>query len=148
MSKEELVQEITELYHQIHRAVRQDLAEDWMELDITIPQLKTLGFIHNQGTTNTKQIAEELGVTKSNMTGIIDRLVKRKLVSRRENPADRRMHELRLTKEGENTITGLRERFASSTYKAMSLMREEDLATLAEGLSILVKAAEASRKKA
>ena len=80
------------------------------------------------------------------MTGIIDRLVKQKLVSRRENPADRRMHELRITEKGENTLTGLREKSIKSLSDILDHMSEEDLATLARGLSLLMKAAEANRE--
>ena len=92
-----------------------------------------------------KKIADPLGVSLSNMTGRIDRLVKQELVSRRENPADRRMHELQVTEKGENTLTGLKEKSIKSLSEVLDHMSEEDLATLARGFSLLLKAAEANR---
>ena len=79
----------------------------WIDLDLTLPQLKTLLFIAEHGPTNTKMIAGRFGVTSSNVTRTIDVLVKQKLVTRRENPADRRILELRLTEKGEKTIDTL-----------------------------------------
>jgi DNA-binding MarR family transcriptional regulator len=143
-SKAELVHEVVELDREVRRALHQHAADAWMDLDLTVPQLKTLFFIDRQGTTNTKKIAEEFGVTSSNMTGIIDRLVKQKLVSRQENPADRRMHELRVTEQGRNMLTGLREKSIKTMSGVLYHMSEEDLATLARGLSLLLKAAEAN----
>jgi DNA-binding MarR family transcriptional regulator len=144
-AKAELVHEVVELDREVCRALHQYVPDAWMDLDLTVPQFKTLYFIACQGTTNTKKIANELGVTSSNMTGIIDRLVKQELVSRQENPADRRMHELRVTEKGENTLAGLREKNIKALSEVLDHMSEEDLATLARGLSLLLKAAEGNR---
>jgi hypothetical protein len=56
-SKDELVHEVVELDRQVHSALRQYVTDAWMNLNLTIPQLKTLVIIARQGATNTKKIA-------------------------------------------------------------------------------------------
>jgi DNA-binding MarR family transcriptional regulator len=143
MEKTELVKQVINLQRQVRRALREYVPDAWMELDITIAQLKTLFFVASEGSTNTKRLAEELGVTPSNVTGIVDRLVRHGLLSRQENPEDRRMLELQVTDKGEAILNGLRERTVSSMSKVLARMSPEDLSFLARGLSSLVKAAKA-----
>jgi len=68
----------------------------WMELSLSVAQLKSLFFISKEGSTNFKKLAQALRVTPSNVTGIVDHLVEEGLVSRQENPEDRRMLMLQL----------------------------------------------------
>jgi len=145
MPKAETVRDVIDLIRQVRRALSADEAIAWTNLDLTLPQLKTLFFISCQGTTNTKTVAESFGVTSSNMTGIIDRLVKQGLVNRQENPANRRMYELRVTKRGEDKIAELRQTGTRFLSEVLTQMSEEDLAVFARGLSLLKKAAEANR---
>ena len=140
--KAELVKQIIELQRQVRRVLRRRKPEAWMNLNLTIAQLKSLFLIAREGSMNTKSLAEGLGVTSSNVTGIIDRLVKQGLVSRQENPEDRRMLRLRVTDKGEDILTSLREETISSMSEVLARMSIEELSSLARGLSSLVKAAE------
>ncbi len=140
-----LVKEIIELQRQVRRALRGYVPDAWMNLNLTIPQLKSLFLIAREGSMNTKSLAKELRVTPSNITGIIDRLVRQGLVSRQENPEDRRMLELRITDKGETLLTSLREETISSMYEVLSRMNTEELSSLARGLASLAKAAEGHR---
>ncbi len=145
MDKAGLVREIIELQRQVRRALREYVPDAWMNLNLTIAQLKSLFLIVREGSTNTKTLAKELGVTPSNVTGIVDRLVKQGLVSRQENPEDRRMLRLRVTDKGEAILTSLREETISSMSEVLARMSIEELSSLARGLSSLVKAAELHR---
>src|SRR5690242_19203349 len=63
----------------------------WLRVDLTMPQLKTLIYVtRNEGATS-GQIASSLGVGLSTITGIVDRLAEQQLVTRREDPRDRRV---------------------------------------------------------
>jgi DNA-binding MarR family transcriptional regulator len=144
--KAELVEEIIQLQRQVNRALRQGESDVWMELSLTIAQLKSLFFISNEGSTNFTKLAQALRVTPSNVTGIIDRLVGQGLVSRRENPENRRMLVLQSTDRGEALLASLRERKIGQLSEMLSRLSEEQLSTLAQGLRFLVEAAEASQR--
>jgi DNA-binding MarR family transcriptional regulator len=147
LDKSELIKEIIELQRQINRDMREHTLEAWMGLNLTIPQVKSLFFIANEGTTNFTRLATALHVTPANVTGIIERLVEHELVSRQENPEDRRSLTLRVTEKGENTIANLRERRASYTTGILSNLNVEKLNTILEGFRLFVEAARAYKQE-
>jgi len=140
--KASLIEEIIQLQRQVSRALRQGELDVWMELSLTIAQLKSLFFISNEGSTNFTRLAQALCVTPSNVTGIVDRLVEQGLVSRRENPENRRMLVLQPTERGEALIASLRERKIGQLSELLSCLNEEQLSTLAQGLRFLAEATE------
>ncbi|MDD5289500.1 MAG: MarR family transcriptional regulator [Dehalococcoidales bacterium] len=147
MEREVLVKQIIELQRKIDRARRQYELDIWMNLPITIAQLKSLFFISNRGSTNLMHLAAALGVTPTNTTGIIDRLLKQGLVSRTENPQDRRMLVLRVTKKGEELLTKLREKRRSYWKDVLDSMNIDELTTLFQCLTSLSAANEVYEEK-
>jgi MarR family transcriptional regulator, organic hydroperoxide resistance regulator len=81
-------------------------------------------------------------VTPSNVTGIIDRLVEQGLVSRMENPEDRRMLILQLTHKGENLIGKLRGRRVAQISSILESVSEDELETIARGYALMHHAIE------
>jgi DNA-binding MarR family transcriptional regulator len=139
--KTELIKQIIELQREARRALRQYVPDAWVDLNLTIAQLKSLFLIAHHGNMNLKRLAEELGVTSSNVTGIVDRLVRQGLVTRQEDPNDRRMLQLQVTDKGEAILASLREQTVSSMSEVLARMSVKDLSSLARGLSSLIKAA-------
>ncbi|MBI4285553.1 MAG: MarR family transcriptional regulator [Chloroflexi bacterium] len=142
MDKAELIREILGFQHRLSRALKQHIPDVWMDLNLTIPQLKSLLFIAGQGVTNFSKLAAALRVTPSNVTGIVDRLVEQGLVTRQENPEDRRMQVLRVTEKGEAMVTNLRERAMGHLAEVLGRLTVEELASVSAGLKLLVRAAE------
>jgi DNA-binding MarR family transcriptional regulator len=147
MEKVELINEIIELQRKVDRARRQYELDVWMSLPLTIAQLKSLFFISNQGSTNSGKLAVALGVTPTNTTGIVDRLVKQGLVSRTGNTQDRRVLLLRATDKGEELVANLRQRRRGHMSEVLARMSVDELAALAQGFASLVKAAEAHEEE-
>ncbi|MGD0353884.1 MAG: MarR family transcriptional regulator [Dehalococcoidia bacterium] len=148
MEKEELIGEIIALQRKVDRVRRQYQLDIWMSLPLTIAQLKCLFFISNHGSTNSSKLAEALRVTPTNITGIVDRLVKQGLVSRSVDAQDRRMLVLKATIKGEGLVANLRERKRSRFSKALAYISTDDLAILHQGLTSLAKAVEARKEEA
>ena len=86
-------------------------------------------------------------MTPSNVTGIIDRLDEQQLVSRKENPEDRRMSMLQLTAKGTKLISGLREMRDTQMLKVLKNLPEDELATIMKGYSAMAKAVGAFSEK-
>jgi DNA-binding MarR family transcriptional regulator len=142
MERQELIAEIIKLQRKVDRAWRQYELNVWMDLPLTMAQLKSLFFISNQGSTHSGKLAAALGVTPTNVTGIIDRLVKQGLVSRTEDKQDRRVVLLQATGKGEELVARLRERRRSYLAEVLARLSVDDLTVLARGLNSLAKAAE------
>jgi DNA-binding MarR family transcriptional regulator len=143
MGKAGLIEEVVDLHRRVNRALRQSNQDAWMQVSMTVPQVKSLFFITNSGQTNFKNLAAALKVTPSNLTGVIDRLVEQGLVSRTENPEDRRMMLLKATEKGESLVSDLRERRINSLSQALSGLDPQELNLIKQGLELLVKAMEA-----
>src|SRR5260370_25354330 len=73
----------------------------WMETDITLPQLRTLLILAEEGPLVIGQIAQRLGVGLSTGGHLVDRLVQASLAERAEDTGDRRPTPARLTPAGE-----------------------------------------------
>jgi DNA-binding MarR family transcriptional regulator len=79
----------------------------WLRVDLTMPQLKTLIYVSkNEGATS-GQIAATLGVGLSTITGIVDRLAEQRLVTRHEDPRDRRITRILPTASGTELVDEL-----------------------------------------
>lgn len=140
--KTDLIREVAELHRRVNRSIRQHTSEAWMDLNLTTAQLKSLFFIANQASTNSRRLASALGVTPSNVTGIVDRLVEQGLVIRQENPDDRRVLLLQATEKGESILTDLRERRTTHLAEALARLGEGELSTVQQGLLTLLRATE------
>jgi len=147
MEKGKLIEEIHMLLEQVIPAMGQYQAQVWIDLDITIDQLKSLFFIDSQGSTNFRDLAAALGVTPPNITGIVDRLVAKGLVSREENPKDRRMMLLKTTDKGNTLLTRLRETRISQSSELLNQLSLEELKALTRGFRAIVRVLIDSREE-
>lgn len=141
MNKSELVQEIVELERQIGRIIGQHAHILWIDSGLTPTQLRSLFLIVNKGSTNFRKLAEALGVTPANVTGIVDRLVGQGLVSRTQNPEDRREMTLQATDKGQALVSNLKEVGVKHMTQVLSGLSVEELSALGKGLSAFVRAA-------
>ena len=97
--------------------------------------------------TNFKRLADALEVTPPSVTGIVDHLVEHGMVSRQENPENRRMQTLRVTDKGKALILKLREGRVSHIAGILAHLTSEELSTLSQGLKALNRAASAQHSR-
>lgn len=83
--------------HQIHYALWQ---EECRAENLTPVQYGLLSALAIRGELDQTSLAEELGVDRTNVAEVLSRLEARKLVRRKENPADRRARLASLTVRG------------------------------------------------
>jgi DNA-binding MarR family transcriptional regulator len=96
-----IIEEIIEEHRSILRAIGASAPSVWMELDLSMAQLKTLMTLYNGGAAPIGQIAECLGIGQPTASHLVDRLVQTQLVVRTEDPLDRRRTLAQLSPEGE-----------------------------------------------
>jgi len=75
-----------------------------IEDQVTLPQFRVLVMIASRGPLNLRSVADGLGVHPSNTTRTCDRLVAAGLLTRRDDPADRRNLVLELTGAGHQLV--------------------------------------------
>ncbi|MEM8683936.1 MAG: MarR family transcriptional regulator [Pseudomonadota bacterium] len=79
------------------------------EFDLTIPQYDVLSAIDKLGDqAQPKQIADEMLVTRGNVTGLLTRLQERRLIRTRQSQSDGRSFLCELTRRGETVLEDAR----------------------------------------
>jgi DNA-binding MarR family transcriptional regulator len=142
MEKPELIKQVIQLQQAVGKALREYSPVSLMSLNLTMVQFKTLFLVASQDGITSRALAATSKVTPANITGIIDRLAEQGLVSRQENPEDRRKLTLRATEKGQSILANLRETKMSQLSTVLHQMSSEDLSALAQGLSALLAAIE------
>ena len=141
------IEEMIELQRRVDRDRRQYELDAWMHLNLSIGQLKSLFFISNRGATSLSKLAVALGVTPTNTTGIVDRLLKRGLITRTESPDDRRVLLLRTTPLGDELIAELRQKRKERMAELFNRLTEEEATYVGEALKIMVRVIEAPQEE-
>jgi MarR family transcriptional regulator, organic hydroperoxide resistance regulator len=100
MAARTAAEEAWELLWRIMQANKRRMMELARDLDFSPVQLHLLRLIEPGVETPMRALARQLFCDPSNVTGIVDRLVARGLVERRESETDRRVKIIRLTPEG------------------------------------------------
>lgn len=145
--KEKIIQELNELGQALSRTIDQIARGVWIDLNLTIGQLKSLIFIDFEGSTCVKDLARALKMAPPNATKLVDSLVKEGLVSREENPDDRRLLLLKTTSKGKTLIANLRESAIKQMSDLLTQFSLDELRSLAKGLSPFIKLAGSQKGK-
>lgn len=74
-------------------------------VSIDASELRALRFVGERGAVRMRDLAEELSIAPSSATDLADRLAAKDLVKRTQNPADRRIVLLSLSRQGRKIIS-------------------------------------------
>jgi MarR family transcriptional regulator, organic hydroperoxide resistance regulator len=133
-----LARQVLDLQTFMFRSVRP--ARAWLEVDLTMPQLKVLFILHAEDGASMGRLATALGVTLSTVTGIVDRLVEHGLVQRQEDPQDRRLVVCRLTPRALTTVERLHQAGRLRLGSVLADLSLDELRTVAAGMEVLAAA--------
>jgi DNA-binding MarR family transcriptional regulator len=143
--REELEREVVAQYQALGRALKAASGTAWMEIDLTIAQLRTLLILAEEGPLVIGQIAQRLGIGLSTGGHLVDRLVQANLAERTEDAEDRRRTLARLSPKGEDLYA----RLLNHSLQMQTLIQkldDADLAALLQGLQALNRLVERESK--
>ncbi len=138
--KEDMIAAIFAEMQSFQRANHSAMAE-WVQLDLTMAQVKTLMVLAAEPPVTASQLANLLGLGRPATSILIDRLVRDGLVGRTEDPVDRRRVLVALTTTGNDLVTRLRQGSIERMERLMRQMEAADLAALRQGMAALAAAA-------
>jgi DNA-binding MarR family transcriptional regulator len=107
------------------------------DLRLGLTQLAALYALADGSTTTVGELAEALGRSPSATSRLVEGLVKRRLVERREEPEDRRQRSLRLTQRGEAVLRVVDRARADQFLTAVRPMPTPERALVAMGVAAL-----------
>jgi len=140
--KQQLIKNIFDLKDKIIRMSLGYQVENFVKLDLTIDQLKSLVIIEYHGKISFKDLAQTLGITRANITGIANRLIRNGLVTSQPNPDDRRVQYLDLTEKAQSILNNIRQIMVVNETKVLTALNIEELEALEKGFSAFVKSAD------
>ena len=141
----ELIERILQLGEKAFRELIPILPTEWLQLDLTMPQLKVVLLLFMNGSTRMSDIASALGVSLATATGVVDRLVERDIVVRESQPEDRRVVLCRLSEKGQKLIGGLWQLARDRLKELLEVVATSQLQLITEALEALLEAGEATR---
>lgn len=103
MKKKELTifaKQIAHILPQILAAFTKRLKNELTKGNISLPQLTILEYLNIKGTCIMSDIAKLISVTMSGATGLTDRMIKNKYLTRMRDRKDRRIVKVRITPKG------------------------------------------------
>jgi len=131
---------LVRLLHQINYAL---WSEELGHANVTPVQYSVLTALSIRGEQDQTTLADEIGIDRTNVAEVLSRLEARKLVRRKENPADRRARLASLTPKGRTLMTSL--------FPAMQRSQDRLLAPLTQKerdlfMATLVRLIEANKE--
>ncbi len=107
MRKSSIGNDIEEFHNSIIKLIKKYQFRDRNEITnfgISVSQCYVLETLHFQGELTMKKLAEQMHLTISTITRVVDQLEKKKLVKRKQHTVDSRVRMIRLTTKGEKVF--------------------------------------------
>lgn len=138
MDREALAGEMYALAAYLMRSANSAIFEVIGELELSFTQIKALCALEGDEQRSVKALADGLGVSLAAMSRALDGLFERGLVSREEDPDDRRMKRVRLTAAGAEVPHALNEGRFSALQDLIASLEDEQAAALSQALSLIL----------
>ena len=143
MSKTDLKRQAERLYKALMEIQRPFHRDDLNEhMNFTLPQLRTLMAIAKNDCCSMGGLGQATGYHLSALTGIIDRLARKKYVSRIRDKNDRRVVKVALTEKGQNLTQAIYKKIIGQTSNILGRIdneSRENLVSLIEKIAINLK---------
>lgn len=139
VTPETCARQIMELVPLLMRFIRTEMRRR-VSGQLSVPQLRVLAYLGRMPGACLADVAGHLGVTSPTASAMVDRLVRRGLVERTQQPDERRRVALRLTAEGAALLERARALTRAQLAQALATFSAGELLSLDEGLAVLRRA--------
>src|SRR6266699_2533743 len=143
--REMLARSISQFRRAIVRGFVFNILRTFVNFDFSLPQLATLLLLDEEGELTIKQVTEILGRSVSATSRLLDQLVERGMVSRREDERDRRAKRVAITESGRRLIATLEQRRADVQIVVMEYLSAEERADVTRAMALLAEAGKRRR---
>lgn len=133
---EQCARAVLETVPQVMRAIRDEMRQQGPPL-LSLPQLRTLAYLHCRPGSCLFRLAEHLGVTRPTASSIVERLVRRGMVTRAADPEERRRVVLGLTPMGASHLQRARQSTQAWMATALSRLSPSSLRRIKNGVALL-----------
>ena len=143
---ERLTQSLAILRHAILRDGFLDAIRAMDDHDISVAQMATLMMLDAEGSCTVSDLANDLGRSLSATSRLLDQLVRRGLVTRQEDPDDRRVKRVAIAERGKDLVGRVQRRRAEAQLSVMAALSEVERADVMRAMALLAEAAARRRE--
>jgi len=140
------IEEMLTAIKRIVSLIKQNFERDFKKMHVTQSQILVMRVLNQYGDMKISDISRELDLSNSTVSGIIDRLVEKKIVKRKRSEEDRRIVMISLAEEYRQPVKKQLNLFANKMRRALSTTTEEDLDSIMQGLEKLERILEESQE--
>jgi DNA-binding MarR family transcriptional regulator len=138
---EQLIADIVGAQQRLQYLFAYDRSDPLFSSHLTLSQLKILMLLSRSGGMSGSELAESIGVGLAALSGMVDRLVANDLVIRQEDPHDRRVRRISLSKPGAELIGSIITAGTEKQSRLLSRLSAEELLLVAQAMQVLVRVA-------
>jgi DNA-binding MarR family transcriptional regulator len=137
VTPEESARELLEVVPTVMREIRSQMRSRG-SLDLTVPQFRTLAFVNRNKGSSLCEVADHMGMTPPSASTLVNGLIERGMMTREDQPDDRRRVRLAVTKRGQAILE-------ASTHATMTYLAKKLNSVTADDREAIVKAMETLR---
>ncbi len=135
-SAETCAHEVLDVVPLVMRTIRAELRRH-RSADLSLAQFRTLAYLNSHAEVSLSEVAEHIGLSLPTVSKLVDGLLGRGLLTRGEDPADRRRVLLCLTDEGRAILAGAVAATQSYLADMLSQLLPAQRATVVEAMAAL-----------
>jgi MarR family transcriptional regulator, organic hydroperoxide resistance regulator len=139
-----VIEEAVELLPLISRRITSAIASDPGMASLTVTQAKAIALLYHEGEKTISDVASGLGIGLPAASELVDRLEERGLVTREQDPRDRRRFIIDLTDEAMAFATRIHDLRRRQVRAALSRLPESDWPVFLASLRALAQALDES----
>jgi len=137
-TNEVLINDIVVRIRRLRRSVYHDYIRTSRQFGLTETQSDVLRTLLTHGTMSSANLSRNLYVTPANITGVIDRLVKKGLVERVRQQVDRRVALISLTESGKELSEQLPDPIENKLISGLENLAPEQVQVLGEAMKKII----------
>jgi DNA-binding MarR family transcriptional regulator len=138
---------ISVLLREINGLIQENFKEYFCEIGLTPPQIMVAGVLCKNKSMKISDISEQINLSNSTVSGIVDRLEKIEVVRRIRDDEDRRVVRVELTENFEKINVNFHSKIKSYFENLLNDCSEEDSEDIINGLVKLKKVLQGENKK-
>jgi MarR family transcriptional regulator for hemolysin len=133
---EQAASELLEVVPVVMKEIRSEMRSQ-RSPDLTVPQFRALAFIDRNKGASLSAVANHMGLTLPSTSRLVDVLIARRLLTREDNPADRRRVKLGVTSRGLTILGNSRRGTLDYLAKKLSVVSADDRKVIVEGTAAI-----------
>jgi MarR family transcriptional regulator, 2-MHQ and catechol-resistance regulon repressor len=123
----------------LQRTLNKTMRQASLQEGITPQQATILRILQHEGAVPMRRIAEQLLVSRPNITGLVDRLEKKGLIEKKESDKDRRSTTIRLSIKGQELQIRINQNYATTLRTGLKALSTPEQQKLTNNLTKFVK---------